>query len=113
MAYLERTLNYKGKRMSNYIDEAREELSKHIKVGKGLMRVYTVLLLTKGEETTLKDVHDAWSVNINETWDRDTLGEHWSLIPFNELKKETQDKDQGYVDGIHKAAKELKRRGLL
>jgi len=94
----------------NYIDEAREELAKHIHVGKGLMRVYTLLVLIKGEETTLQDVHDAWAVNISETWDKETNGEHWSLVPFDELKPETQAKDQKYVDGIRKTARILKER---
>lgn len=96
--------------MLNYVDAAYDELSKHIRVGKGLMRVYTLLVLIKGEETTLQDVHDAWSVNINETWDRAANGQHWSLIPFDQLKKETQDKDQNYVDGIRLTARILRER---
>lgn len=88
----------------NYIDEIKEELAKHIKVGKGLMNVYSLLVLIKGEDTTLEDVHDAWSVNINQTWDFATHGNHRSLVPFNELAKEVQDKDQHYVDGIRKTA---------
>lgn len=92
----------------NYIDAAHEELSKHIKVGKGLMRVYSLLVLVKGEETTLEDVHDAWAVNINEAWDREKYGEHRSLVPFGELGAETQAKDQSFVDAIHKTARILK-----
>lgn len=94
----------------NYIDEVRQELAKHITCGKGLMRVYSLLVLVKGEETTLKDVHDAWALNINETWDRESNGEHWSLIPFDQLKHETQIKDQRFVDAIHKTARVLKER---
>ena len=97
----------------NYIDEAKKELAKHITVGKGLMLVYTVLVLAKGEETTLKDVHDAWAVNINENWDKEKLGDHWSVVPFDQLKPETQAKDQTYVDGICKTAHILKERGIL
>lgn len=97
----------------NYVDEVREELAKHIRVGKGLMRVYSLLVIVKGEDTTLQDVHDAWAVNINETWDRETNGEHRSLIPFDQLTKEIQDKDQNYVDAIRKTARILKERGVL
>jgi hypothetical protein len=97
----------------NYIDEVKHELANHIKVGKGLMRVYSVLVLTKGEETTLKDVHDVWAVNINENWDTDKLGDHWSVITFDQLSPETQAKDQGYVDGIRETARILKERGVL
>lgn len=94
----------------NYIDEVKEELSKHVKVGKGLMNLYSLLVLIKGEDVTLKDVHDAWSLNINQTWDKEKNGEHWSLIPFDQLKYETQIKDQNYVDAIKKTAKILKER---
>ena len=96
--------------MSNYIDEVKQELSKHIKVGKGLTNVYSLLVLVKGEETTLKDVHDAWAINIEQTWDKATYGEHRSVIEFDQLSKEVQDKDQSYVDGIHAAARTLKER---
>lgn len=96
----------------NYIEEVKEELNKHIKVGKGLQNVYSLLVLIKGEETTLKDVHDAWAVNINQTWDFEQYGNHRSMIPFDELPKLIQDKDQAYVDAIHKTAKALKERGF-
>lgn len=92
----------------NYVDRARLELSKHIKVGKGLMRVYTVLVLVKGEETTLADVHDAWAVSVDETWDREKFGDHRSVVPFDELDPETQAKDQRYVDAIRAAARALR-----
>ena len=92
----------------NYIDEVKEELAKHIRVGKGLMNVYSLLVLVKGTDTTLEDVHDAWAVNINQSWDKEQYGEHFSMVPFNELKMETQDKDQHFVDGIHKTAQILK-----
>lgn len=93
----------------NYIDEIKEELTKHIKIGKGLQNVYSLLVLIKGEDVTLKDVHDAWSVNINTTWDREQFGEHRSLIPFDQLSKEIQDKDQAYVDAIKLTARNLKK----
>lgn len=94
----------------NYIDEVKAELGKHIKIGKGLTNVYALLVLVKGEETTLKDVHDAWAVNIEQTWDKSTYGEHYSVIPFEELKQETQIKDQRFVDAIHLTARKLKEK---
>ena len=98
----------------NYIEEVQTELAKHIKVGKGLMDYYSLLVLLLGEETTLADVHDAWAVNINRTWKKEnpTLGEHRSVIPFDQLKEETQIKDQKFVDAIHKTARNLKERGV-
>lgn len=92
----------------NYIDEIKKELAKHMKVGKGLMNVYALLVLVRGEDCTLEDVHDAWSVNINTTWDKETYGPHRSLVWFNELSPETQEKDRAYVEAIHKTARTLK-----
>lgn len=99
--------------MNNYIDEVKEELLKHCRIGKGLQNVYALLVLVKGEEVTLQDVHDAWAVNINQTWDFDTYGNHNSLIPFKDLLANVQDKDQHYVDAIKATAIELKKRGVL
>ena len=98
----------------NYIDEVQTELAKHLRVGKGLMDYYTLLVLILGEETTLADAHDAWAVNINRTWRQQnpTLGDHRSVIPFDQLTKEVQDKDQNYLDAIHKTARILKERGV-
>lgn len=96
----------------NYVEEVKTELAKHIKVGKGLMNYYSLLVLLLGEDTTLADVHDAWSVNINQTWDFDTNGNHRSLIPFDELSAEIQAKDQKFVDAIHETTRALKARGV-
>jgi hypothetical protein len=98
----------------NYIDEVQTELAKHIKVGKGLMDYYSLLVLLLGEETTLADVHDAWAVNINRTWKKDNpdLGDHRSVIPFNDLSPEVQAKDQKFVDAIHATTKALRERGV-
>lgn len=96
----------------NYIEEVKTELSKHIKVGKGLTNYYSLLVLLLGEETSLADVHDAWAVNIDSTWDKTTLGNHRSCIPFDELSPEIQAKDQKFVDAIHKTTRILKERGI-
>ncbi len=99
--------------MNNYIDEIKEELNKHLKIGKGLQNMYTLLVLIKGEDVTLKDVHDAWAVNINQTWDFAQYGNHRSLVLFEMLNEDVQIKDQHYVDGIIATTKALKERGLL
>jgi len=92
---------------NNYIDDVKEELLKHVQIGKGLQNVYALLVLVKGQDVTLKDVHDAWSVNINQTWDFQTNGNHYSLIPFEELKQSVAEKDQKFVDAIKETAKAL------
>lgn len=90
----------------NYIDEVKAELLKHVSIGKGLQNVYALLVLVKGEDVTLKDVHDAWAVNINQTWkiQNPGLGDHFSLIPFDQLSEEVKNKDQKFVDAIKKTA---------
>ncbi len=93
---------------NNYIDEVKVKLLNHVKIGKGLQNMYALLVLVKGEDVTLKDVHDAWAVNINQTWDFEQYGNHRSLVAFDELSKEVQDKDQSYVDAIKAVAKELR-----
>lgn len=95
-----------------YVEEVKAELSKHLKVGKGLLDYYSLLVLLLGEDTTLADVHDAWSVNIERTWDKETLGAHRSVIPFDQLTPEIQAKDQKFVDAIHETTRALKARGV-
>lgn len=96
----------------NYVDEVKAELGKHINVGKGLMNYYSLLVLLLGENTTLADVHDAWAVNINDSWNKAEYGEHFSMVPFDQLKPETAAKDQRFVDAIHKTTKALHARGI-
>jgi hypothetical protein len=63
-----------------------------------LVGLYVLLALTRGTETTLRDVHDAWAV-----WRNETRPDHKSLIPFGELTFEVQELDRKYVEGIHRA----------
>lgn len=89
----------------NYVEEVRELLSKKIKVNNNLLNLYSLLVLTKGENVTLEDVHDAWSLDKNRTFP-----EHKSLIPFKELSYEVQQKDFPYVKAIREVAREIKRK---
>lgn len=72
-----------------------------------LLDLYTLLALTRGTETTLKDVHDAWSV-----WRTHTRPDHQSLIPFGELTPAVQELDRKYMQAIHDAVNEY-RAGLV
>ena len=91
----------------NYIDTIIEELLKRVNVGVGLQSTYALLVLTKGDQTTLEDVHNAWAVSLNRTWNKEKHGQHYSMIPFAQLKQEVQDKDQKYVDAIRDVARYL------
>lgn len=72
---------------------------------KMLLNMYAVLVLTKGEDTTDEDVHDAWSASEN------TFGNinHRSIIPFDELTKEVQKLDEPYTEAIRQVARQIKK----
>ena len=87
----------------NYIDDIAKEIGKEC-VMEGpeyyqLARIYAVLALSKGQDVTRKDVHDAWSA-----WMADRDPRHKSLIPFYQLSDHVKAMDQSYVDAIHKVA---------
>lgn len=90
----------------NYVEEVRQELKKHIKVNDRLLNLYALLVLTKGKNVTFKDVHDAWALDQNKTFP-----EHWSIVPFNQLKHEVMMKDKKYVDVIKKVAIKFNKGG--
>lgn len=69
-----------------------------------LYRLYAVLVLATGEQTTAEDVHDAWSA-----WCATVRPDHPSLKPFNELSRQTQELDRPYVEAIHAVARSLIR----
>jgi hypothetical protein len=87
----------------NYIDALARRIYDHGKPTNPpdesdmrLYRIYAVLALAKGKDTTLEDVHDAWSA-----WQADMMPDHRSLIPFAELSPQVQAYDQEYCDAIH------------
>lgn len=89
--------------MKNYIQVLKDEVQMRMKVNKNLLELYTLLILVKGEDTTLSDVHDAWSIDKNRTFPK-----HWSIVPFEKLSKETQEKDQYYLDIIKSVSRKIK-----
>ncbi len=99
--------------MVTYIDEVvklvKDEL--HIK-DERLAQVYALLVLTKGTDITLKDVHDAWSMNMNyKTKTKYCFGhEHKSIVPFEKLDSEVQNKDTKFVEGLQKIALKLQNK---
>jgi hypothetical protein len=64
---------------------------------------YAVLALATGEDTTSRDVHNAWSAWAVVHYD----GYHKSLIPFDELSLDVQAYDDLYRDAIRKIAARL------
>lgn len=85
----------------NYVQQVTQSLTEQIPgQDNSLYQLYTLLALVKGEDVTLEDVHDAWSV-----WRNETNPNHKSLVPFNELIPEIQELDRPYAEAIVKAAK--------
>lgn len=84
----------------NYVQRIRDALTAELPTLKpDLADMYALLVLTKGVNTTLEDVHDAWSV-----WRNRTFPEHRSLIPFKELAVDVQELDRKYADAIVRVA---------
>lgn len=67
-----------------------------------LIRLYSLLALVKGEDTTLEDVHDARSLSRMFT-----RPAHPAMVPFDQLSPEVQALDQEYCDAIRKVARGL------
>lgn len=86
----------------NYIQRARETLSKKIDVESDLLDLYTLLVFTTGSGTELVDVHDAWAI-----WKTRSHPTHKSLVPFSKLSIETQERDRKYMEAIRETARAI------
>lgn len=100
--------------MANYIQQVKDALSEfHPSLAPELLDAYALLVLVRGEDVTLKDVHDAWSV-----WKNNIRPDHRSLIPFEELSPEVQAMDEKYANSIRivatirKVVQEHREQGL-
>jgi len=79
---------------SNYVQLATETLREELGAGleSDLECLYVLLVFTRGEQTTLRDVHDAWAI-----WRTQTNPQHKSCIRFEDLTLEVQELDQKYM----------------
>jgi hypothetical protein len=91
----------------NYLDEAARAIGDALPEERrpterahDLYRLYALLALTTGRETSLENVHDAWSV-----WMLGIDPSHEALIPFCDLDAETQREDAIYRDVIRNVAR--------
>lgn len=84
----------------NYVQRVTRDLADRLPgCEMDLIDLYVLLALTRGTETTLEDVHDAWSV-----WRNTGSPHHRSLVPFDDLTPEVQELDRKYMEAIHDAA---------
>ena len=87
--------------MNTYIDKIVDEVKTKANIKSDyLARYYALLVLTKGNNITLKDVHDAWamSMNFKPKTDHCFGHEHKSIVPFDELNTDVQYKDKKFVE---------------
>jgi len=98
--------------METYIDRVVDMVAKETGLkSKQRTRYYALLVLVKGEDVTLSDVHDCWSMAMNykEKNPPYCYGyDHKSIVPFDELSKEKQDRDIKYVEALRKIARKIK-----
>lgn len=96
--------------MKTYIDEVIERVKQETGIkSKETLKMYALLVLVKGTDITLSDVHDGWSMvmNFKEVNPPYCYGhEHKSIVPFDQLSVETQERDRKYVEALIKIAKE-------
>jgi hypothetical protein len=84
----------------NYVERIAGDLALHLPdCDTDLLQLYALLALVKGTETTLTDVHDAWSI-----WRTQTRPEHPSIVPFNQLTGDVQQLDLKYAEAIRDVA---------
>src|SRR5688572_16148148 len=70
-----------------------------------LLLLYALVLRLKGGGVTPSDVHDAWS-----TWRLLFDQAHPHILPFSELRGETQSLDEPFAHAIREAHERLVRR---
>ena len=66
------------------------------------LRLYALLALAKGADTTPEDVHGAWVL-----WMVERNSRHRLLVPFDQLPSGVQELERSTVEAIHKVAKRL------
>jgi hypothetical protein len=67
-----------------------------------LFVLYAVLVRVRGQATTARDVHDAWSA-----WMRTKDPAHESLVPFEQLPPDVQAEDEPFVEAIRAVASRI------
>jgi hypothetical protein len=98
----------------NYIDEIARAICLIANRSLGgdsdfpLYRIYAVLALSTGTETTNENVHDAWAA-----WTAGRTDSHPCLVPYGELSPEAQELDTLYMLAIRTVATQLKNERRL
>lgn len=95
-----------------YLDEIAERIRAELPAStlaepeaSSLFRLYAVLALVKGENTTAADVHDAWSA-----WKAERDPGDPDIRPFDELDQATQGADEPFAAAIRLTASQIATR---
>src|SRR6266446_1189119 len=67
-----------------------------------LLRLYAVLLRSKGASVTYSDVHDAWSA-----WMVGRDRDHAALVAYEDLPSDVREEDRIFTKAVRRAAEEL------
>lgn len=98
----------KGDTELSYLDEIAEKIAGALREDPGdatppeLLRLYALLVLAKGEQTTAADVHNAWAA-----WMQERQPDHPDIEPFRTLDADTKHADDPFVAAIHTAARSM------
>jgi hypothetical protein len=85
----------------NYVQRVIDALAERLDdCDDDLLGIYALLVLTRGLNTTLSDVHDGWAV-----WRNTDNPKHKDLVPFRELPPDRQLLDKKYLNVIHEVSK--------
>ena len=96
--------------MITYIDKVTELVAERTQLNNDdLVHLYALLVLVRGTDITLKDVHEAWAMNMNfkEKSDWCRGHDHPCIVPFEELSREEQEKDRHFADILRAVAAEI------
>lgn len=81
---------------TNYINKVRTLLRTELPdVTDELLDLYALLALTRGPNTTMQNIHDAWAV-----WQSRILPDHPAMVPFKELAPSVQELDRKYLAAV-------------
>ena len=90
----------------SYLDDLAADIRSRVEPGlrpEGdatlLFRLYALLAVSKGDQVTARDVHDAWVV-----WMLERGEEHRSIVSFDQLDESVRQKDAPFVTAIRAAA---------
>jgi hypothetical protein len=90
----------------SYLDEVGAAIGKELhekpadKTPPQLLRFYALLVLTKGDAVTARDVHNAWAA-----WMQEHQPGNDSIKPYDELDAKTQKEDDPFVEAIRRVAR--------